>query len=341
MRPNIFDYATSELSQDAFLAWLFKWAEKENEFENKELYKCSNECLKTFFGNIKINKVNTVSISKQWENIDLWITVNEKYHLIIEDKTGTSEHNNQLVRYKDIAKKWYRSEKGKDFDSYFSFVYFKTGDVTPYEKERIDEAEYKIITRSDMLAIFNKYEIKDTLFVDYKMKLQNKEFIQNLTFKKPFHEILKEEDSNEYIKGFYIALQPHLDDAYWEYVNNPSNSFYGMWWYWCKSTYGTLYFQFIEFDLQIRLGEIIRTKDKKTARDKTYNKIISAVEKSNYKGLIVKPDRFGVGESMAIVKVDRSLWLALDENGYLDMEKILQNLHKLEMFLWKDVLNKQ
>ena len=26
-RPNLFDYATSELSQDAFLCWLLKWAD--------------------------------------------------------------------------------------------------------------------------------------------------------------------------------------------------------------------------------------------------------------------------------------------------------------------------
>jgi hypothetical protein len=30
MKPNIFKYATSELSQDAFICWLLAWAKDEN-----------------------------------------------------------------------------------------------------------------------------------------------------------------------------------------------------------------------------------------------------------------------------------------------------------------------
>ena len=44
MKPNVFDYATSELSQDAFLAWLFKWAEKDNEQYDKLLHDCAEDC---------------------------------------------------------------------------------------------------------------------------------------------------------------------------------------------------------------------------------------------------------------------------------------------------------
>ena len=30
MKPNLFKYATSELSQDAFICWLLEWAKPQN-----------------------------------------------------------------------------------------------------------------------------------------------------------------------------------------------------------------------------------------------------------------------------------------------------------------------
>ena len=147
---------------------------------------------------------------------------------------------------------------------------------------------------------------------------------------------------NECLKGFYTNLSPELEDAYWEYVNNPSHPFYGMFWYWCTWTYGTLYFQFNEFELQIRLIDIKRTKDPKIARTKAYSKLMEVVENNKkYNGKITKPDRFGVGNSMTIAIVDQSLWLSLDKDGCLDKDGVLKNLHKLEKFLWNDVLGNE
>ena len=338
MRPNLFNYATSELSQDAFLAWLFKWAEKENEKEDKNLHDCAESLLHLFLGKIDPSEIKTIEISRQWENIDLWITINNEYHLIIEDKTGTSEHNNQLIRYKKIAKDWFDEQQCQDFDSTFSFVYFKTENITPYEEERVNKAGWKIFNRVDVLNVFGKYEIKNDIFLDYKNKIQKKQINQDSVFKLPFEKILKSKNKNEYIKGFYSTLVPELDCAYWKYVNNPSKSFYGMWWYWCEWDFGTLYFQFNEFDLGIRLNKIKGTKDKKLARNKAYKKIMDVVKESTYKGLIHKPEHFGTGNSMAIVKIDKSLWLSLDEEGCLDVNTILEKLHNLEDFLWEKVL---
>lgn len=338
MKPNIFDYATSELSQDAFLAWFFKWAEKENEKEDQILNTCAKECLKKFLGNICPSEINSVKIYRQWGNIDLWITVNDKVHLIIEDKTGTSEHHNQLIRYKEIAREWYESECGIDFDNHFSFVYYKSGDITPNERDRVSKAQYTIINRTELLSVFGKYEISNQIFLDYKAKIQRKQNLQDSVFNIPFEDVVEKKNKSEYVKGFYNVLVPELDSAYWRLVNSPSKQYYGMWWYWCEWSYGTLYLQFDEFDLQIRLCDIKKTNNRSFARNKAYTLIINVVEESDYKGLIKKPKRFGTGASMAIVKIDKSLWLSLDENGYLDMKKIIEKLHKLEFFLWETVL---
>ena len=38
--PRLFDYATSELSQDAILIWLLSWADPKHKDANEYLHEC-------------------------------------------------------------------------------------------------------------------------------------------------------------------------------------------------------------------------------------------------------------------------------------------------------------
>ena len=49
MKPNIFNYATSELSQDAVLCWMFDWAN----FDNKIMKDFAKDFIKLIFECIK------------------------------------------------------------------------------------------------------------------------------------------------------------------------------------------------------------------------------------------------------------------------------------------------
>jgi hypothetical protein len=40
-RPNLFSYATSELSQDAFICWLLSWASLEYKDVDGQLHQCA------------------------------------------------------------------------------------------------------------------------------------------------------------------------------------------------------------------------------------------------------------------------------------------------------------
>ncbi len=70
--PNLFDYATSELSQNVSIDY----------------------------------EISTIKVGRQWCKIDVWALINNEYFLVIEDKKGTTEHSNQLKRYAKTAREY-------------------------------------------------------------------------------------------------------------------------------------------------------------------------------------------------------------------------------------------
>lgn len=82
MKPNLFDYATSELSQDAFLSWIINWADKK--YEGQSMNECGRRVVERLSNNkIPATESYTVNICKQYkipngQKMDLWITFNEE-----------------------------------------------------------------------------------------------------------------------------------------------------------------------------------------------------------------------------------------------------------------------
>ena len=102
--PNIFDYQTSEETQDTFLAWLLQWSEKKYKKINEKLHSCACDMLELFIDE-KID-VTSMEVYKKYEDIDLWFIINNNTILIIEDKTFNSVQDNELEEYKTFAENW-------------------------------------------------------------------------------------------------------------------------------------------------------------------------------------------------------------------------------------------
>ena len=82
-KPNIFKYATKELSQDAFIFWLLDHANPKYENVNQALKNCALSLISEFFKleNKKIpERIEQFSLSKQYKNIDILLKINN-YHL--------------------------------------------------------------------------------------------------------------------------------------------------------------------------------------------------------------------------------------------------------------------
>ena len=177
-RNNIFNFATSELSQDAFICWLCNWVNfddndlSEDEKKLKELAidfieKMSGEKL----GDRKVN------IKKQYQKIDVLLEIqnktefitkeNEKnpvidIYVIIEDKVGTGLHGNQIERYTKLI-----SEKNKS-KAQIKTVYYKTYDEDNMENLK-ENGVNVIFGREKILELFERYKdnIKDSIFRNY------------------------------------------------------------------------------------------------------------------------------------------------------------------------------
>ncbi len=185
--PNLFDYATSELSQDAFLAWLIKWADKDYQEIDNALNACAVSFVQQLSGQDDSFTIETVEVGRQWNNIDVWALVNNKYFIVIEDKKGTQESPDQLNKYSEVAKNYYKKS-----DIVIKLVYFKMEEQGKYID--VTNSGFLPFQRSTMLSILNNYinstekAKQNNIVVDYYKNLENLDNDINSYLTKPLNE---------------------------------------------------------------------------------------------------------------------------------------------------------
>ena len=246
-RNNIFNFATSELSQDAFICWLCNWVNfDDNDLseDEKKLKELATDFIEKMSGEkLGDRKVN---IKRQYQKIDVLLEIQNKtefiekipvvdMYVIIEDKVGTGLHSNQIEKYTKLISK--KNEKYNRSRAKIKVVYYKICDED--NMERLKEEGIDIIfERKDMLALLEKYKnsFNNILVEDYYNYLNNIEKDVNSYIDKK----LEDWNSNCYI-GFFKELKNkkkllehaigRQKDCSWGYVNNSSGGFMGMWWF--------------------------------------------------------------------------------------------------------------
>ncbi|WP_394365037.1 PD-(D/E)XK nuclease family protein [Paraburkholderia kirstenboschensis] len=151
VRPNLFKYATSELSQDAFICWLLEAADSKYESVCPELCALGRAFLSLIFaGHTDAPapaRIETVEIQRQKARIDILCWVNRDIVIVIEDKVGTEQSRGQLRRYKDHAETGLKQPISRRLHTYI-----QTGDQSNYSPVLLDG--YSILRRSDLLELF-------------------------------------------------------------------------------------------------------------------------------------------------------------------------------------------
>lgn len=301
---NLFNYATTELSQDAFLCWLFSYALKEAD-EDKILTNCAKDFLNQFIGcnyNFKDIWLSNPP-ERQHNSIDVLLTVNDRYKIIIEDKTYTKEHNNQLERYRDSLSKEYP-------DYIIKCVFLKTGFQSDHSE--IIRNGYKYFGIKDILKTLEKYVTDQTnvILISYY------EYIKTLYNEINNYKFLPISKWNwAQINGFFDDVKNDksiIDNSLncnYGYVPNQSGGFYGMWI--GNNTFRT--FNGIQYELYLQCefsnGEFnicykaSNSSNKKIGRDareyfvwKEDNGWVNVAEKNGF----IKPSRYGCGKTVTL-----------------------------------------
>lgn len=159
IEPNIFEFATSELSQDAFLCYLMSFGKSKYKDTNTEEYKLARSFLKELSVEEDIKE-----IKRQESHIDVLI-LTESYAVILEDKTFSKEHSEQLKRYNEIC-------KSKYFDKKVKLLYFKTGYMDIQEKEKFNKDEVCILDIDVISKLMSEYSGNNTVVNMWKEHIE-------------------------------------------------------------------------------------------------------------------------------------------------------------------------
>jgi hypothetical protein len=149
-RPNLFHYATSELSQDAFLAWLLSWSDQCCRDADPALHGLGIAFLSAIFAKCgqKLDLPTAVKVHRQFNAVDVLALVRESHAVLIEDKTDTAEHSNQLARYMAQIQRRFP-------DRTILPIYLKTGEQSIFAT--VARAGWQLFLRSELLGILGTY----------------------------------------------------------------------------------------------------------------------------------------------------------------------------------------
>ena len=145
-RPNLFNDATNELSQDAMPCWLARWADPDIAEYDPHLHLLGQSFLNQLGAGESPKSITKIEIKRQYKRIDILIVPNVAFAIAVEDKVGSTEHSDQLRRYRDVL----RGEGYADI----RLVYVQTGDQGSYTSAA--EAEYRIIQRHQILELLQE-----------------------------------------------------------------------------------------------------------------------------------------------------------------------------------------
>lgn len=266
-KPNIFNYATKELSQDAAICWLIEWA-YHDEPGRERLTKCGQKFIEALFakhGKKVPENCGKPEIQPQYNYIDVLSRIGE-YVLLVEDKTGTKDHSDQLERYyKKVLGEVTKEEKvGKEN---ILPIYLKTGNQSLFDRMRIENSTpYKVFDRGDFWKVVEPYQGAHPILDDFRDHLKSLEddtqsygkwgqdgkgkvsYRSCEGFFRKLEEHLVVFDRDNPLVGFdddsvnknnpincwtddWIKPRPHHPPWGWNYVPNQSGGFAGFWWY--------------------------------------------------------------------------------------------------------------
>lgn len=365
-KPNIFNYATKELSQDAVICWLIAWADRKDAEgkEDKALHKCGRQFVEALLaeheapldGAIKEVKIlKQHKIPKQRNRIDVLARINDCQVLLIEDKIDTGVHGTQLEDYYKAVVEG-KTGLGKVCKETLFPIFLKTGNQSLADDKGIEKSmepgkSYKVFNRQEFLEVLKPYEGRNSILLDFRAHLQVWEDDTN-SFKN-WKKGERTKWSWKAWEGFFRYLEAEeklVNCEGWHYVPNQQGGFLGLWWSGNEIKKGNIKEGSLYLQLEVvpekpdeqKLCFKVKVDNKENRsvmRNKWHKWCMAAAEVAGIEAS--KPIRFGTGEHMTVVQwgkeEEKKNWLAFDSDDKLDKEATVANLKKAEAVLVKAI----
>ena len=341
-KPNLFQFATKELSQDAILCWLIKWAgwEECDSEEDRKLRSVGREFICALLSHcgkeISPIEIRSTEVFPQEGRVDVLARINGEIVLFIEDKTHTSH---KLQSMNDAIDRVLDGKTKLGFVNKNSFypIYLKTGNQSNADYREIREKlKMTIFKRCHLISSLKNYSGSDSILLAFIQHLQCLESRTNnyRNWTQPF-----EDGDSLSTQGFFLCLEDRLnEDGFkwmnWNYV--PLGDFLGFWW--THKTEDKLYLQ-----IEVRKSDDIRLCFKVSVSDEDdqqqlkfgwHNRVMKEGQKfaGVNEHIVEKPNIMRVGkESMTVAWWKRD-WMVCGSGG-LDIDKTVKNLRRASKLL--------
>ena len=269
------------------------------------------------------NTIDKVEVYRQYKNIDVLLVINKKYAMIIEDKTYSSEHSNQLNKYKESV------QTDKNFKDYeIKGIYFKKSNQS-YIKN-VTDSRFKPFFRDDIISFIESCpkNITDTIFTNFRDSIE--EYQKNIDSWETLPIAKWTWNSWE---GFYECLSSRFKNKFhYGYVANQSGGFLGASWAWTDWEDCVVQLQIEgnkkgdKFVFKIRAKDNTKDIDMRFYRNRWHSLLIENAEKMGING-VKKPARFGYGTYMTCCIIEQEDWLGNDTD-VINIDEVLARLEQ-------------
>ena len=338
-KPNLFRYATKELSQDAVICWLIDWSAHDHDHELRQLGRHFVESLLSHKqGDRKVNVeggIQKVEVLQQEKNIDVLARINGSQVLLIEDKTHSEPHGDQLATYKRAVLSNGTSLGEVSEEDLFA-IYFKTGNHSLAAEQQIEnDTGYKVFDRADFRAVLSRYRGDNAIVSDFSHHLDSIEN-QTQSFRK-WRRSDSDRNGNWFAwEGLYRTLEKRLFDAGsgcpwssgWGYVPNPSGGFLGFWWSPAGLPEGHCAYLQLEMEkLCFKVGTDSSLPEEQDQLKWKWHQRITAQHDR-----VSKPNVMRRGATMTVA-IHEDGWLRYDGDGILSLDDTVESLRQAEQVL--------
>jgi hypothetical protein len=315
--PNLFHFATSELSQNALLCWLLAWADSRWKNLDPNLHRLGVRFVSALLAlhdkKLLMNGSLAIRVERQICRADIVAEINNAVIIAIADNTTTCSDQGNHELMESLGIKYPNREVLP--------VFITTGDQASYSG-----AHSPPLLRAQLIALLHEDErllSRNAILNDFCLFLEQRETDVQAWRYRPVVDWCRQ--YTPWI-GFFQSLQTEFVDLDWKHVPNAHGGFIGAWWNWRpwdRWRGVQLYLQISHGPLQFRVSGLQHSD----------NAILSCQEAAlqlRRMGCVhkleIEKTRLQRGETMTIAQIERDFWIAVRPDGLIDLTRTLDNL---------------